>query len=141
MCDVMLIREMNIEDYEEAYALWLRTEGMGITQSDTKQEIQKFLARNPGLSYVCVEQGKIVGTILCGHDGRRGFIYHVAVEEQFRGRKIGQELITHSLEKLKLDGIMKCHLMVFADHEMGNQFWSHMGWKRRDEIVLFSKDL
>jgi ribosomal protein S18 acetylase RimI-like enzyme len=132
---------MTIDDYDEAYDLWIHTEGMGISHSDTKSEIEKFLSRNPGFSFVCIEDGKVVGTILCGHDGRRGFIYHVAVQKELRGRKIGQELIRHSLEKLKLDGIMKCHLMVFADNEAGNLFWNHIGWMRRNEIVLYSKDL
>ena len=136
----MLFREMTMEDYEEAYDLWLNTKGIGLSRSDSKEEIGKFLARNEGCSFVCVDQGKVIGTVLCGHDGRRGFLYHVAVREEYRGRSIGQELVRRSLEQLKKHGIAKCHLMVMADNDLGHRFWSRIGWQRRSDIDLFSKD-
>jgi ribosomal protein S18 acetylase RimI-like enzyme len=133
------IREMKIEDYEQAFELWNQTEGMVLSDADSKEAVAYYLNRNPGMSFVCVEDGKIVGTILCGHDGRRGFIYHVAVDPQYRSQSIGQKLVSSSLDKLSSEGITKCHLMVLEANEIGNRFWAKAGWQRRSGILLYSK--
>lgn len=133
-----LIREMTIEDYEATYALWSATAGMSIGESDSKEAIASFLDRNPGHSFVCFLNGTIVGTVLCGHDGRRGYLYHVAVSETHRHKGIGKKLIKSALKSLSSVGIVKCHLMVFTDNETGNQFWESCGWERREDIFIYS---
>ncbi len=135
------IREMQPDDYDRIYQLWINTTGMGISDADSYQNIAKFLNRNPGLSFVACNNDKVIGTILCGHDGRRGYIYHVAVAENHRGRGIGQMLVSNSLKRLKNEGIQKCHIFVFPENEIGNAFWKAIGWTRRDDIYLYSKDV
>lgn len=135
------VLEMQTDDYKEIYELWSNTPGMGISDADSYEYIDKFLLRNKGLSFVCRHEDKIIGTILCGHDGRRGYIYHVTVAEKFRGRGIGQMLVEKSLQKLKEEGINKCHLFVFCDNELGNAFWNAKGWIKREDIFVYSRSL
>jgi len=135
----ILINEMQIEDYGEIFELWSNTPGMGLSDADTYENIHRFLLRNKGLSFVCRHEDRIIGTILCGHDGRRGYIYHVTVAEKYRGRGIGRMLVDKSLQKLKEEGINKCHLFVFSDNEIGNAFWSLKGWTKRQDIYVYSK--
>ena len=135
------IREIHIDDYGEIHALWSRTRGMGINDADSSQNIEKFLIRNKGMSFCFLEEGTIIGTILCGHDGRRGYIYHVAVAEKYRGKGIGRMLVDESIQRLKEEGIDKCHLFVFRDNELGNGFWSATGWTKRDDIFVYSRNI
>ncbi|HHW30059.1 MAG TPA: GNAT family N-acetyltransferase [Clostridiaceae bacterium] len=135
----MSIQEMQIEDYSEIYRLWSNIPGIGLSDADTYENIHRFLHRNKGLSFVCRHQNRIIGTILCGHDGRRGHIYHVTVAEEYRGRGIGQMLVDKSLHKLKEEGITKCHLFVFRDNVVGNTFWNAKGWTKREDIFVYSK--
>ncbi|MCR8630498.1 GNAT family N-acetyltransferase [Paenibacillus radicis (ex Xue et al. 2023)] len=132
------LREMNIQDYEMAIELWKRTEGMALSNADSRESIHNYLIRNAGMSFVCVDNQRVVGTILCGHDGRRGYIYHVAVDPEYRGNSIGKQLVARSLAKLRLEGIDKCHIMVIEDNEIGNHFWNRSGWMKRDGILLYS---
>ena len=99
------VREIYNTDYNEIYCLWSRTPGMGLSDADSKQNVEKFLIRNKGLSFCFEQDGNIIGTILCGHDGRRGYIYHVTVAEECRGRGIGRILVEKSMLKLKEEGI------------------------------------
>ena len=135
------IREMQIGDYNEFNELWSRTPGMGLSSVDTYDSIEKFLLKNKELSFICKGADKIVGTILCGHDGRRGYIYHVAVDMEYRGKGIGRALVEKSLKRLKEERIDKCHLFVFADNELGNTFWSSTGWIKREDIFVYSKSI
>jgi N-acetylglutamate synthase len=132
------IREMTIEDYEMSIALWNQTEGIVLNEADSKVAIAYYLNRNPDMSFVCVDDEKIIGTILCGHDGRRGYMYHVVVDPEYRGKSIAKKLVSCSLDKLKLAGITKCHLMVIENNEIGNRFWTQSGWQRRSGILLYS---
>lgn len=132
--------EMTEQDYEEAYALWENTPGMGLSAADSREGIGSYLRRNPGLSFVCRADGRVVGTILCGHDGRRGFIYHLAVDGEHRGQSLARQLVERSLAKLREHVIDKCHLMVLHDNELGKRFWTKSGWQQRDRILLFSCD-
>jgi len=136
----MIFREMHAADYPSAFHLWESTEGMGLSAADSEEEIIRYLQRNPGLSQVCeAGDGAIAGTALCGHDGRRGFIYHVAVSDSYRGHGIGRELVNRCLYKLREEQIAKCHLMVIGDNELGQGFWRGIGWQLRDGLALYSQ--
>jgi N-acetylglutamate synthase len=135
------IYEMKKEDYDEAYALWKRLPGIGLTKADSSCAIGRFLDRNPGLCFVARQDNEIVGTCLAGSDGRRGYLYHLAVDPKVRRQGIGQVLVEKTLEALKAAGIQKCHIMVFIDNELGLSFWQASGWKRREDIAILSYDL
>jgi ribosomal protein S18 acetylase RimI-like enzyme len=135
------IREMQIEDYNKAYTLWLNIEGLGLSEADSEENIRSYLYRNKGLSFVCDYKGEIIGTALCGHDGRRGFIYHVAVDKEYWSNGIGKRLVSQCLSKLKDEGILKCHLFVMNNNEIGNGFWNRSGWTFRDDFAVYSKTL
>jgi predicted acetyltransferase/predicted GNAT family acetyltransferase len=135
------MREIHPDDYAEMVELWKNTPGVGISETDTESDILKFLLRNPGLSWCYKAGGRIVGTSLCGHDGRRGYIYHTAVLPEYRGRGIGAMLVQKNLQQLKLAGIGKCHLFVFADNRPGQDFWCATGWTRRGDICVYSQSI
>ena len=128
---------MTAADYGEVYALWTRTKGMGLRDGDDDREgVERFLARNPGCSFVAREDdGRLIGSILCGHDGRRGHIYHTAVAEEARGRGVGRLLVNCALEALHREGIRKAKLVAFAENEMGNGFWEKMGFHAREDLI------
>ncbi|MNP48484.1 Acetyltransferase YpeA [compost metagenome] len=134
------MREMTISDHDAAIDLWNRTEGMALSDADLRGSIDYYLDRNLGMSFVCTLGDKLIGTILCGHDGRRGYIYHVAVSKEHRGKSIGKNLVEKSLNKLKSEGIMKYHIMVISDNEIGNQFWNIRAWIKREGILLYSSN-
>lgn len=133
------MREMKASDYQGIFTLWQDGEGIGLSNADSEANIQRFLARNPALSFVAVHNGRIVGAILCGHDGRRGYIYHLFVAKPHRNKGLGRRLVTKSLERLKEEGIDKCHLFVFARNELGRNFWLNSGWTLREDLVVMSK--
>jgi ribosomal protein S18 acetylase RimI-like enzyme len=133
------MREMKASDYQGIFTLWQDGEGIGLSNADSEANIQRFLARNPALSFVAVHNGRIVGAILCGHDGRRGYIYHLFVAKPHRNKGLGRRLVTKSLERLKEEGIDKCHLFVFAWNELGRNFWLNSGWTLREDLVVMSK--
>ena len=132
-------REMTIADYDDVFSLWSQTEGMGLNSTDSRGNIGRYLNQNPGQSFVAIENNKITGTILCGHDGRRGYIHHLAVEKNQRNKGIANSLVDLALKKLLENGIVKCHVFVFADNVEGVNFWEHIGWKNRTDITLLSK--
>ncbi len=132
------IRVFEPGDHAGAYALWARTPGMGLSAADAAPEIRAFLARNPCLSFVAEAEGAIVGTILCGHDGRRGLIHHLATDAAHRRRGIARGLLNAGLSALRAAGIARCHLLVFRDNREGVAFWQHMSAELRDDIQLFS---
>jgi len=137
----MIIREMKVEDWQQMINLWQTTEGIGLGRSDTIEGLERFLNRNKGMSFVCEIDGKIVATIMCGHDGRRGFIYHLAVANNFRSQGIGKRLVEKALQELKMQGIHKCHIFVMKDNEKGKNFWSKVGFQKRNDIEVFSIDI
>jgi ribosomal protein S18 acetylase RimI-like enzyme len=137
----MELTEMTIDHYERSIELWKCTEGLVLSESDSKANISLFLSRNEGMSFVCLEEDCVVGTILCGHDGRRGFLYHVAVCETFRGKGIAKRMVERSLDALRAAGITKCHLFTLESNEVGNRYWSGTGWERRNGILLYSRDV
>lgn len=137
----VLYRQATISDYDQMYNLWKNIEGIGLSDSDTKENIEKFLNKNQGLNYICEEKGKIIGTILCGEDGRRGYLYHLAVDKDYRRKGIGTKLVNLVFDNLKKKGIIKCHLFVYYENELGKTFWEKTGWCKRDELLIYSKDI
>lgn len=137
----LVIRAFLAADHEAALALWNRCEGMGLSATDSASAIRQFLERNPQTCFVAEEGGQIIGTLLGGSDGRRGYLYHLAVDPQQRKRGIGQLLVDTCLDAMKEIGIQKCHLMVIDSNLSGQAFWKHAGWQRRQDIVLMSKDI
>ena len=134
----MIIREMKAEDYEEVYAMWQITTKRALSKADSKEGILKYLARNPGMSQVAVIDGKIVGTVLAGHDGRRGFIHHMAVMPRYRRHGIGHKLAQTAIDKIQADGIDKTHIFCYQNNETGQSFWKNFGFKRRNDVFVYS---
>ena len=137
----LYIQPMNIKDYFEIYEMWSNIPGIELSEADSEGSIARYIERNPNLSYIYYKDNRIVGTILCGHDGRRGFIHHTCVLPEYRGQSIGKILVEKSLEELRNCGIEKCHIFVFHDNEVGHEFWSKMGWEKRSDVLLCSKDV
>lgn len=135
------IRAMHISDYEQALELWHNTAGMGLSAADERREIASFLHKNQGLCFVALEDDHLVGTILCGEDGRRGYLYHLAVQHDRQKRGIGKMLVEKSLHALRQKGIQKCHLFVISDNTSGIAFWEHLGWEMRHDIEIMSINL
>lgn len=134
----MQVRVMTIEDYPQVYALWMSIHGFGIrTVDDSREGVGKFLKRNPATSVVAVEDGRVIGAILCGHDGRRGCFYHVCVAEDKRQRGIGKQMATFAMHALKAEGINKVSLIAFKSNEVGNRFWRSVGWTYRDDLNYY----
>ena len=134
----MLIREMKKEDYDNVFALWKTIKGFGIRSvDDSKEGIERFLKWNPGLSVVAEEDGKIVGAILCGSDGRRGCLYHVCVHRDFRRQGIGKSMVVWCMEKLKELQINKVSLIAFTQNDVGNAFWKEIGWTKREDLNYY----
>ncbi len=132
------ISPFTIEDYNKVYALWQKCEGVGLSSADSQRNISTYLDRNPGMSFVARDGETIVGTILCGHDGRRGYIHHLAVQENYRRHGIGRHLAKQSLTALKEERIQKCHLFIFHENESGIAFWQSLGWVFRQDIRVMS---
>ena len=133
-----MIRAMTIEDYEGVKKLWLSIKGFAIRSLDDSREgVEKFLMRNPGTSVVAVEDDKIVGAILCGHDGRRGCLYHVCVAEAYRMRGIGKSMVIFCMEALKAEQINKVSLIAFTVNDIGNAFWRQIGWTKREDLNYY----
>jgi ribosomal protein S18 acetylase RimI-like enzyme len=133
--------EMRIEDYDEVYALWQATENVGLSSADGRQEIGRFLEANPGLSFTARISGELAGAVLGSTDGRRGYLHHLAVRPQFRRLGVGRVLIERSLQALAARGIRKCHIFVFGGNQEGFRFWEEVGFRRRTDIVIMSKEI
>lgn len=134
------IRPMLIEDYDAVRALWDRTEGVGLDASDEREPIARYLQRNSGLSLVAQAEDVIIGAVLCGHDGRRGYLSHLAVDVAWRSRGIGRALIEVSLAALNELGLLRCNLRVFTRNEAGIAFWRHIGWRDRDDLQVMTTE-
>jgi ribosomal protein S18 acetylase RimI-like enzyme len=132
------IREMTIDDYEEVFALWQNSEGIGLSTADERNEIAFYLQRNPGTSFVALDNGQLIAAILCGHDGRRGYIHHLAVRKGYRRSGTGRRLVKKCLEELRLFGIQKCHIFVFGANQDAITFWQRIGFIRRLELTMMS---
>lgn len=136
----LIIREMTIADYDEIFALWQITTKRALSSADSRENIAKYLGHNKGMSLVGVLDGKIIATVLAGHDGRRGFIHHMAVSPDFRRQGIGSRLAKEADRRIKQAGIKKTHIFCYKNNSMGQQFWRAMGFGKRDDIDVFSYD-
>jgi ribosomal protein S18 acetylase RimI-like enzyme len=129
---------MKLEDYDNVFALWKTIKGFGIRSVDDSREgIERFLKWNPGLSVVAEEDGKIVGAILCGSDGRRGCLYHVCVHQDYRRQGIGKSMVIWCMGKLKELQINKVSLIAFTQNDVGNAFWKEIGWTKREDLNYY----
>lgn len=128
------IRPMRAEDFPRMAALWKSSDGVRESLGDTPDGIAMYLARNPGMSLVAEDGDRIVGTVLCGHDGRRGFIHHMAIAATHRRAGIGRMMVTRCLAALVAAGIPKCHLFVAPDNHAGKAFWQSLGWRLRTDL-------
>jgi ribosomal protein S18 acetylase RimI-like enzyme len=123
-----IIRQMTIDDYDEVYRLWEKAEGISLEESDTREAISIYLKRNRGLCFVVCIGDQIVGTVLCGHEGRRGILRHLVVKKEFRRKGIARALTQECLLALAKEGIKKCNTFVEDANVEGRRFWEHMGW-------------
>ncbi|MDC7301538.1 GNAT family N-acetyltransferase [Agathobacter ruminis] len=132
------LRVMKEEDYDQVYHLWMSIHGFGIRSiDDSKEGVTRFLKRNPSTSVVAVVNQQIVGAILCGHDGRRGCMYHVCVDEQYRKHGIGKAMAVFCMKALQEEGINKVSLIAFKSNALGNRFWKDAGWTFREDLNYY----
>ena len=134
-------RQFSIDDYAAAVELWKRVEGLEIAEGDDKQSVVEFLARNPGLSRVAMDGSLIVGVALCGHDGRRGHIYHLAVDPTYQGRGLGKRLVEECFDGLRNAGIQRAIILVATDNPRGRDFWLRCGWEELPTAAAMGKDV
>lgn len=133
-----MIRIMDIEDYDGVYVLWKKIKGFGLRSIDDSREgVERFLKRNPSTSVVAVESGEVVGSILCGHDGRRGCFYHVCVDAAYRRRGIGKAMVVKAMEALREERVSKVSLIAFTKNDVGNAFWNTIGWTKRQDLNYY----
>jgi len=135
----MKIIEMSIRDYEAVLDLMRQTPGVTARDADSRESTHRYLERNPGFSFIARDdQDKVIGCAMCGHDGRRGYLQHVVVRPEYRGRGIAGALISRCLDKLQSIGIVKTHIDVLVANDTANRYWTRRGWKRRDDIYRYS---
>lgn len=135
------IREFRVTDYDQVMSLWNSCEGIGLSGADTPQATRAYLDRNPRLSRVAEEAGRVVAAVLCGHDGRRGYLHHLAVHPSRRKQGLARRLVAECLAALRAEGIQKCHIFIFRDNPEGLDFWTHLGWTPRADIGVVSIEL
>lgn len=137
----MTCRPFLPSDYDAAFALWKSCEGIGLSEADTRPNIESFLRHNPGLSFVAEQDGALAGAVLCGFDGRRGYLHHLAVSPGFRRQGVGSALAESCLAALAGVGVRKCHIFVIADNVEGKRFWQRTGWEERTTLLIMSHDV
>jgi ribosomal protein S18 acetylase RimI-like enzyme len=137
-----VIRPMIFENYPAVLRLWQATPGVGLGPGDDAEGLRTFLLRNPGLSPLALSSsGVVIAAAMCGHDGRRGTIYHLAVHPDHRGQGLGRKLVGFCLAQLAAQGIRRCNVLVFAENLTGQSFWKHLGWTRKDALLLLQRDI
>ncbi len=141
MKDTICTREFSIDDYDAAVELWKRVEGLEIAEGDDKESVARFLTRNPGLSRVAIDGSVIVGVSLCGHDGRRGHIYHLAVDPRYQGVGLGKRLVQECFSGLRDAGIQRAIILVANDNARGREFWRRCDWEELSSALAMGKDV
>ena len=134
----MNIREMQLSDHQSLIELFSVTLGVTVRESDSKEATGRYLERNPGLNYIATDGAKVVGCVMCGYDGRRGYLQHLVVSEEYRNNGLGQRLYAKCIESLSLLGIDKTHIFVFKNNHLANDFWSKQGWQLREDLNMYS---
>jgi ribosomal protein S18 acetylase RimI-like enzyme len=135
------IRKMRLSDYEQVYRIWKSSPGVNLGLSDTKPYIKSYLKRNTGFSFVAINStDKIIGTVLAGNDGRRGYIYHVSVIKKYRGKGIGTELMKRCIASLKKSGLERCTVFVDKDNKASKDLWEKEGWNYRKDLQVMHKN-
>jgi ribosomal protein S18 acetylase RimI-like enzyme len=133
------LESMSVSDYEEVLALWNSCEG--VRASETRAELARILKRNPGCSAVIRKGTQLAAAVLCCHDGRRGYLYHLGVAAEFRRHGLGRILVEHSLKRLKVAGIGRCSIFLIVGNETGEAFWKRIGWRERTDLSVLAKDI
>ncbi|WP_254512199.1 GNAT family N-acetyltransferase [Anatilimnocola floriformis] len=133
------LRELTAGDYDAVMQLW--NSAPGVRTNEPREEYERILRRNPGLGTAAWIGSELAGAVLCCHDGRRGYLYHLAVAEQFRRRGLARAIVDHCLQLLTAEGIQRCTIFLIADNEMGKTFWLNHGWRERVDLVAFARDL
>ena len=134
----MDIRDMTLEDFDAVIGLLTATSGVRLRDADSREATARYLERNPGLSFVAFDKGEVVGCVMCGHDGRRGYLQHLAVAQEHRRRGLGSALVAACQAKLESLGILKTHIDVLAENQPAQDFWQRHGWQKRDDILRYS---
>jgi ribosomal protein S18 acetylase RimI-like enzyme len=132
---------MTIDDYDEVYVLWQASEGIGLSAADSRAGIDQFLRRNPGLAFVARTGPTLAGAAMVGEDGRRGYLYHLAVSPACRRQGIGRALVERCIAGLRQRGIQKCHIFVYGDNQAGMAFWDQLGFQLRPDLVIMSREI
>jgi putative acetyltransferase len=135
------VSEFTMDSYDEVAALWRESEGVGMSEADSPENIRSYLARNPAMSFVARADGRLVGAVLGGHDGRRGLVHHLVVHRDARRKGIGRKLVDECLRALADAGMRKCLLFVFHANDRGAAFWKALGWSARPDVAIMSKDV
>jgi ribosomal protein S18 acetylase RimI-like enzyme len=133
------IEPLTLADYQEVIDFWNQTPGVGLSEGDDLPSYTAFLQRNPGMSLVIRHQGRIIAAIMCGHDGRRGYLYHLAVAPDHRQQGLGRLLVQHCMEKLHQAGIHRASIFIFNHNTTGRQFWTRAGWKDRPDLLVMQR--
>ena len=132
-------RSMVIEDYEPVALLWRSGTGVRLRDSDSESYVRRLLERNPDLSFIAHVDGLVVGAVMAGYDGRRGYIYHLTVDQEFRRCGVGKTLVNRVTDALALVGVFKCLLVVMETNESGKEFWRSIGWQSREDLLMFER--
>ncbi len=136
--EMTTIRKMTVEDYDRLYSLWMKIKGFAMRSIDDSREgVGRFLHRNPDTSVVAERDGRLIGAILCGHDGRRGCLYHVCVDPDYRMQGIGTKMVVFCMNALKAEKISKVSLIAFTENDVGNAFWRKIGWTQRLDLNYY----
>jgi ribosomal protein S18 acetylase RimI-like enzyme len=137
----IITRSFQISDYEAAVELWTSAEGVEVSEGDSKDEVAHYLRRNPDLSRVADDSGRLVGVAMCGDDGRRGYIYHLAVHPDYQQKGVARRLVAECLEGLRSRGLKRALILVSADNPSGQAFWERCGWESVPEVNVMGMDL
>jgi N-acetylglutamate synthase len=130
---------MTVDDLPSVLALWAATAGVGLNESDTPDGLTAYLDRNPQLSLVARDDSRIIAAVLCGHDGRRGYLHHLAVAPDFRRQGLGRKMVDNCLAALRNLGILKCNIFLFADNDSGAKFWTGGNWSNRPDLQILQR--
>jgi putative acetyltransferase len=130
---------MTESDLPSVLDLWSHTEGVGLNESDAPEKLRAFLDRNPSLSLIARDGSRLIGAVLCGHDGRRGYLHHLTVIPTYRGRGVGRTMVESCLASLAALGIVKCNVFLYVDNDPGEQFWRRCGWSARGDLKVLQR--